>query len=96
MVTDAVHGMSGWRDGELFIYNGRWGTLGWYRLKDYQVLKVILTGKPDFRVMPRSFYEGNSGFLGEPASSSFDRLISAPPRPVRQSYRSHSWSSSYF
>lgn len=57
LIKNPIHGMSGWRNGTLLIYNNKWDKAGWYRERDYQMLKVIGTGNADWRVMPMSFYE---------------------------------------
>lgn len=40
-ITDPTHGMTGWRDGVLLIYNDRWGKSGWLELGEYQALKRL-------------------------------------------------------
>jgi len=50
-ITAPSHGLSGWHDGEVLIWNGKYlYRPGWYRLDDYRRLKVIATGKPDYRL----------------------------------------------
>ena len=55
-IVNPIHGMSGWFEGKLFIYNDKWGEYGWYYLKEYQTLKVLGTEKTDWRIMPRIWY----------------------------------------
>jgi hypothetical protein len=84
-IDDPKHGDTGWCHEELLIYNSVYGLEGWYKVRDYQVLKALCTGSPDWRVMPGHFYEGRPGGYSSiaPVPSS-----SSPPRSrVAELYR---------
>lgn len=56
IITNPSHGKSGWFNGVLVIFNNDGTDSGWYKLADYQALKVIKTNRPDFRIMPEHYY----------------------------------------
>ena len=58
VITNPPHGKSGWYNGILVIFDEcRYGSeYGWYTLLDFQKLKVLATGRPDFRIMPDHYY----------------------------------------
>jgi hypothetical protein len=59
IITRPKHGDTGWCHEESLVYNANHGPLeGWYKIRDYQVLKAIQTETPDWRVMPEHFYRG--------------------------------------
>ncbi len=60
-ITNPTHGMSGWKDGELFIWDGQWDSPpGWRTLAVYQAAKnrdkAWRARLAEHRIMPFSHY----------------------------------------